>query len=176
VAARFGYRLRRLIAHEPQDLSPFVADLHRWWYRRRGMPAQRLLVESYVHWEPMWALHLGAVPFWMRFDMETDHDELRAYLKETQPYAHIHLFSQAVSPGVVPVQRWRELAASAATTHGEVIGVDENAYPLDTGSSMRYQPAFAALPPRHPLPAPLTMTDIDHFLDTATVSYRITWS
>jgi hypothetical protein len=58
VAARFGYRLRRLVMHEPQDLSPFVADLYRWWYRRRWLSAQRLLVESYVQWEPLWTLRL----------------------------------------------------------------------------------------------------------------------
>ncbi|MEV8312201.1 hypothetical protein AB0P36_34100 [Streptomyces flavidovirens] len=41
-----GYALRRLTVHEPQDLSPFVADFHRWWYRRRGLTGARLLAES----------------------------------------------------------------------------------------------------------------------------------
>jgi len=112
----------------------------------------------------------------MRFNMEPDHDQLRLYLKETQPYDHIHLnlLSQGLwSPGVVPVQRWHDLAASAAKVHGEVISVDQDAYPLDTGSTMRFQPAFAALPPRHPLPAPLTMADMDTFLDTRPPPIRL---
>jgi hypothetical protein len=37
----------------------------------------------------------------------------------------------------------------------------QDAYPLDTGSTMRYQPAIRPAPPRHPLPAPLTMTDFE---------------
>ena len=64
----------------------------------------------------------------------------------------------------------------AARTRGEVLGVDEHAYPLDAGSTMRYQPAFASLPPRHSLPAPLDVADIDRFLDTTAAAYRLTWT
>ncbi len=178
VVHRFGYRLSRLVVEEPQDLSPFVADLYRWWYRRRGLSGHRLLVESYAQWDPLWALRLGAVPFWCRFNMEPAYEQLEQYLNAVERYDHIHLnlFSQGLwSPGVVPVERWRELVTSAARVRGEVIGVDSAAYPLDTGSTMRYQPAFAALPPRHPLPAPLDVADIDRCLDAAGSSYGFTW-
>lgn len=179
VAAEHGYRLRRLVVDEPQDLSPFVADLYRWWHHRRGLPGQRLLVQSYVQWDPLWALRLGAVPFWMRFNMEPSYQDLAGYLERAEPYDHIHvnLFSQGLwSPGVVPVPRWRELVASSAAVNGELVGVDQDAYPLDTGSTMRFQPAFAELPPRHPLPAPLDVTDIDRFLGASDRSYRVTWT
>jgi hypothetical protein len=46
----------------------------------------------------------------------------------------------------VPVPRRRELVTSSADLHGEVIGVDEHDYALDTRSTMRFQPAFAARP------------------------------
>jgi hypothetical protein len=179
LADRCGHRLRRLVVEEPQELSGFVADLHRWWYRRRGLPAQRLLVQSYVQWDPLWTQRLGAVPFWSRFNMEPSFEDLRRYLERAEPYDHIHLnlFSQGLwSPGVVPVRHWRKMVASAATVSGEVIGVDEDAYPLDTGSTMRYQPAFAALPPRHPLPGPLDVSDIDRFLDAAVDPYPLSWA
>ncbi|WP_219419173.1 hypothetical protein [Pseudonocardia nigra] len=179
VAAEYGYRLRRLVVDEPQELSAFVADLYRWWYRRRGLPGRRLLVESYVQWDPLWTLRLGAVPFWIRFNMEPSYKELERYLERTEPYDHIHLnlFSQGLqSPGLVPVQRWRELVTSSARLHGDLVGVDEDAYPLDTGSTPRFQPAFAALPPRHPLPAPLDITHIDRFLQATDRSYRLTWN
>jgi hypothetical protein len=176
LAQRLGAPLRRLVVTEPQDLSPFVADLHRWWYRRRGMPSQRLLVESYVQWDPLWALRLGAAPFWNRFNMETDYQELERYLSTTEPYDYIHLnlFSQGLwSPGVVTVSRWRELVESAAMRRGEVIGVDEDAYPLDTGSALRFQPAFASLPPRQPMPSPLDVDDINRFLEASPSSYPV---
>jgi len=178
VAERSGCTLRRLVFHEPQDLSPFVADLHRWWHRRRGLPGERLLAESYVQWDPLWALRLGAVPFWLRFNMEPDLAELDAYLSAAPPYDHIHLnlFSQGLwSPGVVPVERWRQLVESRARVRGQLVGVDEDAYPLDLGSSMRFQPAFASLPPRHSLPAPLTVEHIDRFLPDARADYRLRW-
>jgi hypothetical protein len=178
VSARFGYRLRRLVVSEPQDLSPMVADLYRWWYRRRGMSGQRLLVESYVQWDPLWVLRLGAVPFWCRFNMSTDYDELERYLRTAKPYddVSVNLFSQGLwSPGVVPVGHWHRLATSFAQVNGDVIGVDEDAYPLDTGSTLRFQPAFAALPARHPLPAPLDLADVDHVVATAATSDRLSW-
>ncbi|WP_219420063.1 hypothetical protein [Pseudonocardia nigra] len=179
VATEHGYRLRRLVVDEPQELSAFVADLYRWWYRRRGIPAQRLLVQSYVQWDPLWAQRLGAVPFWIRFNMAPSFQDLERYLERAEPYDHIHLnlFSQGLwSPGVVPVAHWRGLVASWARVRGEVVGVDEGTYPLDTGSAMRFQPAFAALAPRHPLPAPLGVTDVDRFVDAAGISQRVIWS
>lgn len=68
------------------------------------------------------------------------------------------------------------VAATAGRVRGEVIGVNGDAYPIDAGSTMRYQRAFAALPPRHPLPAPLDVAEVEHFLDTHTASYRLGWS
>jgi hypothetical protein len=134
------------------------------------------VVESYVQWDPLWTLRLGAVPFWSRFNMEPAYEELERYLSNTEPYHYIHLnlFSQGLwSPGVVPVSRWRELVESAASLGGDVIGVDEDAYPLDTGSTLRFQPAFASLPPRHAMPPPLHVDDIDRFLEDPTSSYLV---
>lgn len=82
---------------------------------RRGIPAHRLLVESYVQWDPLWTLRLGAVPFWMRFNMQPEYEALRD------------------------------------------------------------QPAFAALPPRHPLPAPLSLSDVDRFRDRTDRAYAAAW-
>jgi hypothetical protein len=178
VADRFGYRLRRLTVDEPQQASPLVSDLYRWWYRRHGVPGQRLLVESYVQWDPLWMMRLGAVPFWMRFNMGTDYVELQRYLSTAERYDHIHLnlFSQGLwSPGVVPVERWQALVETAADKVGEIIGVDTNAYPLDAGSSMRFQRAFQSLPARHPVLPPLTIDDVDVFVDAHAADYAELW-
>ena len=161
-----GFRLRRLRSAEPQEHSPLVAELHRWWYRRRGLPDSRLLVESYAQWDPWWTLRTGSVPLWSRFNMEPAYGELEHYLAGAVPYDHIHLnlFSQGIeSPGVVPVERWEDLVQRHARRRAEIIGVDEEAYPLDAGSTARYQTAFADIPTRVPFPAPLSITDIDRF-------------
>ena len=155
-----------------------VAELYRWWYRRRGLPGDRLLVETYVQWDPLLVLRLGAVPFWSRFTMEPSYDVLRRYLDSTEPYRQIHLnlFSHGLcSPGTVPVQRWRELVASRAGERGEVIGVDEASYPADLGVTARFGRAFASLPPRHPLPPPLAVTDIDAFVHDHPGRWPIQW-
>ncbi|MDR7300100.1 hypothetical protein [Haloactinomyces albus] len=175
----FGHPMHRLTVADPQDLSPFVADLYRWWYRRRGLPADRLLAESYVQFDPLWTLRLAAVPFWLRFNMLPSYAALRDYLHSAEPFRdiHVNLFSQGLrSPGVVPVDRWRELAAGQAGGTGEMLGVDESTYPLDVGSSMRYTPAFAALPPRHPIPPPLSLADIDEFRTQTRKNHAVDWT
>lgn len=166
LATTFGLRVRRVVVDEPDLLSPLVADLYRWWYRRLGLPANRLLVESYVQWDPHLALRVGAVPYWMRFNHGTDRDRLERYLDDSDPYDQIHL--NLFSPGIdavdtVPIDQWRTVTARARK-HGQLIGVDEQAYPSDLGGSLRYHSAYASLRPRYPIPAPLTPADLDSFL------------
>jgi hypothetical protein len=60
-----GYRIRRLIFHDPEHLSPLVAELYRSHLRASGLPAERLLVESFALMAPRWALRSGSVPFWL---------------------------------------------------------------------------------------------------------------
>jgi hypothetical protein len=178
-ADRLGYRVKRLVSGEPQEHSPFVADLHRWWYARLGRPTDRLMVESYVQWDPMVAIETGSVPFWLRFNMEPAYDELREYLERTDPYEHIHLnlFSQGIeSPGVVPVERWASLVQQHARVNGEIVGVDRDTYPMDAGSTIRYTKAFKrAIPARYPLPEPLCIDDIDRFIDEADRDHPVRW-
>jgi len=48
LAHKRGWRIRRVLFEEPERLSLLVADLYRWWYRERGLPADRLLVGSII--------------------------------------------------------------------------------------------------------------------------------
>jgi hypothetical protein len=60
---------------------------------------------------------------------------------------------------VVPVHHWPEVAAVAARVRGEVIRVDEDAIPLDAGST---PPAFTALPPATAACAASDRPDMDY--------------
>lgn len=181
-ADALGYPLRRLVYPDPQDLSPFVADLYRWWYRRRGLPGDRLLGQTSAPWDPLWTLRLGAVPFWLLCHLEPSHQALAAYLADGEPFdvvqldLSLHLCSHdPCPPGVVPVAQWRELAAFRARRVGETVGVDERAHPADAGSAPRVPPALRALPPRHSLPAPLPVSAVDAFWAQAPRRYRARW-
>ncbi|MEU1889565.1 hypothetical protein [Streptomyces pristinaespiralis] len=171
LAAEHGHAVRRITIGEPEHLSPLVADFYRWWYRRRSLPTDRLLIESYNQWEPYWALRLGAVPFWLQFTTRPSYRWLNHYLLHTEPpyrSIDVNLFSNGLrSVGLVPVEEWHGIAERYAGESGGVIGVDEKAFPEDIGSALRYQPALAALPQRHPMPAPVTMGDLDTFLAEA---------
>ena len=165
-AAAHGYRVVRMCFDEPEDASPLVAELYRWWYRARGLPANRLLVDSFILMDPWWTLRLGAVPFWMKFNTEVSAAALGAYLDEVEPYDEIHLmlFAHGVdSIGLTPIGRWRALLARAKQ-RGCFVGVDEKAYPADFAVFARYHPALREIPGRYPLPAPLSWAQFEEFV------------
>jgi len=70
LAEQQGWRLRRLTFDDPEDLSPLVADLHRWWYHRHGLPARRLVIESFVLLDPRLTLTSASVPYWSKFPVD----------------------------------------------------------------------------------------------------------
>jgi hypothetical protein len=164
----------RIAFDQPEAPSPLIAELYRWWYRARGLEANRLLVDSFILMDPWWTLRLGAVPFWMTFNTEMSAAALEGYLDATEPYDEIHLmlFAHGVdSIGLAPIERWRGLLARARE-RGRFVGVDEKAYPADFATYARYHPALRALPGRSPLPSPLTWDQLETFLSCADIAAR----
>jgi hypothetical protein len=51
-AQKHGYRVCRLVFPAPEDLSPLVADLYRWWYAERHYHPSHLLAECFVLFDP----------------------------------------------------------------------------------------------------------------------------
>jgi hypothetical protein len=166
-ARRNGYQVRRLIFDDPQDLSPLVADLYRWWYRLRGLPANRLLVESFILLEPWWTLRTGCVPYWTTFPVQPSADALANYLQRSDPYDfwHLMLFCHGVrSVGLAPIEQWRTVLDQARVA-GSFAGVAPQRYPSDLATFFAYQRALRAIPARYPIPEPLPLATFDRFLD-----------
>jgi hypothetical protein len=136
-AYRHGYQVRRLAFDDPEDVSPLVAGLYRWWYRRRGLPADRLLIASFILTEPWWALRTGAVPYWTTFPVQRSADALDRYLDHTDGYDFIHvaLFCHGVeSVGLAPADRWRAVLRRARVA-GTFAGVAPDRYPATSPPS-----------------------------------------
>ncbi|WP_165986112.1 hypothetical protein [Streptomyces sp. YIM 98790] len=172
-----GHRVVRVRFPEPQDMSPLVADLYRWWYRLRGIPADRLLIESFIVMEPWWALRTGSTPFWTEFNTEPAFQAVNAYLDRAGPFGEIHLmlFNHGVdSVGVVPAGQWQALLARARV-RGSWLGGEPEKYPLDFAQYARYHRAVQRIPARHPVPAPLPLSRFDAFLDEHGGRYRVRW-
>lgn len=173
-----GYHVQRIVFQEPEHLSPFVADLYRWWYANRGMKANRLLVESFVMLEPHWALRTGSVPFWMKFNMEPSLDELMRYLDSTDPYDEIFmmLFSHGVEcVGLPSIDQWREVLQHARK-RGEFLGVDEETFPRHFIEMVQYYTDIKRkIPARYPLPGPLGLGQLSTFLAESGERYPVRW-
>jgi hypothetical protein len=176
-AGERGYRVRRIVFEEPEDVSPLVADLYRRWYGQRGLLANRLLVESFILLEPFWALRTGSVPFWLKFPMELPAALLEQYLNNTDPYDEIHmmLFSHGVdSVGLAPIERWRALLEKARK-RGGFVGVDEQRFPRDFATFVRYHTEVKKIPARYPRPGPLSLDALNVFLEQAGDDYPVRW-
>jgi hypothetical protein len=176
-AREHGFRVRRIVFDHPQDLSPLVADLYRWWYQQRGLPSDRLFVQSFVHLQPWWTLRLGVVPFWTVFNDQMSADRLNNYLDTTKPYDEIYmtLFSNGLHAlGIGSIDQWRSIL-NRARQHGEFIGVDEQKYPVDAASYVRHYTDLKKLDGRYPIPEPLTLDQLDDFLAQAEDCYSVRW-
>ncbi len=157
-----GYTVQRLRFDTPDQLSPAVADLYRDWYARCGLPTDRLLVSSFLHLEPYWAMRTASVPYWGVFNTQPSCDALTRYLKGAEPYDEIRmmLFSHGVeSIGLPGIQQWRATLGMARKL-GSFVGVDEDAYPRDFASAIRYHGDLARVRTQFPLPPPLPLSDL----------------
>jgi hypothetical protein len=176
-AAERGYRVRRIVFEQPEDLSPLVADLYRDWYRRRGLPAERLLVESFILLEPWWALATGSVPLWLVFNTEPSLAAAHRYLDAADPYDEVRmsLFSHGVeSVGLPTIGQWRSVLQRAGKI-GSFLGVDEQAFPRDFATLVRYHHALARVRKRYPMPRPLALEELDAFLGRHWERYAVDW-
>ena len=176
-ATERGCSVRRLVFEQPEAMSPLVADLHRWWNERRGLPSTRLLVDSFILMEPYWCLRTGSVPFWMVFNTEGSFAALQSYLS-TRVFDEIYatLFSHGVdSIGLPSASDWRGLIEHASV-RGKFIGVDPAAFPRDFAVYSRYHDALLrTVPQRYPLPAPLTLAQFDQFVGNNLRRYDVEW-
>lgn len=166
-AQQRGFAVRQLCFDNPEDLSPVVADLYRWWYKKRGILSSRLLVESFILMEPWWALRTGSIPFWMVFNKQGSANALEQYLQAAGPFDELFmmLFSHGTnSIGLVPISRWKQLLQRAQSP-GAFVGVDEQAYPQDFATFIRYHSELSKkIRHRYAMPPPLSILEWDSFL------------
>ncbi len=149
-AERHGFRVVSIAFDHADDLSPAVAHLYRWWYRRLGWPADHLFVESFLLLDPYWVLRAGAVPYWVTFNSEQGVRRLCAYLDRTETYRRIE--ATLISNGTRTVdmagpERWGPVF-ERAEDGGALAGVDERRFPTDLAVYARYRDTLRRTRPR----------------------------
>ncbi|HET8551614.1 MAG TPA: hypothetical protein VFM97_03980 [Gammaproteobacteria bacterium] len=152
----------------PQQPSPFVAELYRWWYRQRGLPADRLLVDQFLVADPLRTLTIGAAPYWTLFGTQPAYDRLADYLDTAAPWDDIRLtlFSHGLDGiGDASGEQWGEALKRARKSSG-FVGVDPDYYPADLRTAAGFHHDLVQLPGRRPPPAPLTVEELDEFSAT----------
>lgn len=176
-AGENGYRVKRIAFTAPEHLSPLVADLYRWWYEKRGIDPNRLLVETFNVVEPWWTLRTGSVPFWIVFNTEPSAASIEEYLRTARAFDYIHLMilSHGIrGPGVTPIERWQSILRQA-DKGGSFIGLRETKYPEDIAMFIRYNREVKKIRARYPMPEPMKLEQLDAFLRDARQRYQVQW-
>lgn len=169
--------VRRLIFDEPDSLSPMVADLYRWWYARRNIPARRLFVGSFAINAPWWTLRTGSIPYWMFFNEENSMSRLARYLDSREPFEDIvlSLFQNGVETiGQPSGEAWHAILDRARGS-GRYAGTALEEFPFDFAQFAMYDEAMKQLPARYPVPAPLTLAEFEEFLRQAPDYEGVSW-
>ncbi|HET6654742.1 MAG TPA: hypothetical protein VFH57_00725 [Gammaproteobacteria bacterium] len=158
-------QVARLRYSHPQDPSAFVAELYRWWYARRGREASRLLVDQFLVTDPWLTIRKGAAPYWTLFGTRPARDRLLRYLRDTErwPDVRLTLFSHGIDAiGDATGAEWAA-AFQYATRSGSFIGVNPKYYPVDLRTPAGFHHDLKRLPDSQPVPAPLTLEELDEF-------------
>lgn len=166
ISRQNGFNLKNISFFEPEHPSPFVAELYRWWYGKKGALTNRLIGENFFLHDPYWTLRTASVPFWMRFNMDPSADWLEKYLEEAAPYDEIYqmLFSHGVEgPGLAEAEKWEKIISRARVKH-DFLGVNPQNFPLDLASMINYNKDFKKrITSRYDFKVPLSLDQLEEF-------------
>jgi hypothetical protein len=171
--------LKRLVFDNPEGLSDFTADLYRWWYEKRGMPSTRLIIENFGLIVPYDIIRTASVPFWLAFNTQPSYEKIKAYLRTDRRFEEIFLMlmSNGVTEGIGlnSIEAWREVL-KYAKSKGDFIGVDENEYPMDFGTFLKYDDdLLKKIKDSYPPPEPLSLPELEQFIEETKGRYSVEW-
>jgi hypothetical protein len=111
------------------------------------------------------------------FPVDPSADRIQDYLEHTDPpyeEMYLNLFSNGIrSIGQPDLERWYEILRYARL-HGKTLGVDEDSYPHDYASAVRYYTALKELDREIP-PLRTSLEQLDTFLAQSGDRYRVEW-
>jgi hypothetical protein len=173
-----GRALYRLIFDHPEGLSPFIADLYDWWYRKRGIESNSIFLESFGLIEPRRTILSHSIPLWLAFNTDVSAKLAEDYLRYRPfDYIFLMLMSNGVKEGIglTTIDRWRAILKQAKIK-GDFIGVDSAQYPLDFGIFLKYHSEILKKMSFYPhVPQPLSFDELEEFIQLHPGKYPFQW-
>jgi hypothetical protein len=173
VAGERGLTVERLRLEQPEDASPLIAELFRDWYAQHGLPADRLLVSSFLLMDPLLTMRTALVPYWALFGTLPSQDRLAGYLSHAAPYDDIWLTvfpHGAESIGLASIGDWQAVLASARH-RGQLLAVEPHRYPRHFRALSGFHRELSRLP-RMPSPS-LGWDAARHYLTSHAADHNV---
>lgn len=170
------YNVQRLVYNEPEDLSPFVADIYSWWYRKRNITPETLIADMFFLISPYWTIRTGSVPFWMAFNSKRSINRLKEYLQQKDAFENIYMlpFSNGVEGSGIATQEDLKSALALAKKSGSLIGSEPDKYPYDFGVFSRYQKDLKKkITSRYPIDTSLTFLQLYDFFHHSNGKFNV---
>lgn len=165
-----------VFGNEPEDLSPLVADLYRWWYMQKGIPATRLLAEMFFLIEPYWSLCTGSIPFWLAFNAASSAEAIEKYLRNKNEFDEIYLmlFNHGEKGmGLATIEQWKAVLSNAKKK-SSFIGAQPDKYPFDFSIYTRYEKdLLKKFKERYNIGSKLTSEQLEQFLKKNDGRYKV---
>ncbi len=178
LAQKEGFRLKSVVFDEPENLSPFVADLYRSWYMERGITYNQLLIGTFFLMDPYWTLKTGSIPFWTAFNGKPSADYLKEYLEKTPAFNNIYMmpFSHGIDGMGLASEDYLRSILSKALDKNEFIGAQPEKYPCDFGIYARFEKDLQRkISTRINLSEKLDISWLAEFIKFTTGNYNIEW-
>lgn len=175
-ASEHDYKVQRLIFNEPEDLSPFVADLYHWWYGEQHIIADTLIADMFFLIDPYWTIRTGSVPFWLAFNAKYSINRLKQYVQQNDNFDNIYMlpFSNGVEASGIATEEDLMSALALAKKSGNFIGSKPHKYPYDFGIFLSYQKDFKKkIMSRYPTAPALTLQQLQAFFDNSNGKYEV---
>jgi hypothetical protein len=113
----------------------------------------------------------------MVFNKEPSLAAVERYLDGAESFDDIALtlFSHGVDSAGLPSIERRAAVLTRARLEGRFAGVDRAAFPRDFAVFLRFHRDLAAVSARRPMPDPLTLAQLDAFLEDAGHRFPVQW-
>jgi len=175
LAQRYNFKLICLTFNTPDDMSPFTAELYKWWYTKRNIKFNKMLIECFSLLEPKIVIDSRMVPYWLAFNTRNSTETLKDYCADDQsvPEKYIMIMNNGIRSIDISMPQHYHEALIQSSSKLNFLGLDESKYPVDLKSYGVYDKHLREIPSSKEQPEPLTVSELLSFYEENKTNFNL---